>query len=128
VSPILRYGITCAALVGAAVLVAALFVDRPGMSGLLTAAAIALPVQVGLFGMMKRTAVGTNAFLAAWLGGMLIRMIVVGLVALALDLSPGLPEAPTLIGLVGFFFMMVLLEPLFLGLKAARSTSELRSE
>jgi hypothetical protein len=128
VSLLLKYGLACAALVGSAVLVAALFVGRSGLAGLLAAAVVALPVQIGLFALMARSAVGTNRFLAAWIGGMLVRMLVVGLVALALYLSPGLPEAPTLIGLVGFFFMMVLLEPLFLGLRTARSASELRSE
>lgn len=127
-SAVLRYGFLCIALVGAAVLLAALALGRDDLPGLLTAAAVALPVQIALFAGMSRAAPGTNAFLAAWVGGMLARMAVVGLVALALHRSPGLPEAPTLVGLVAFFFMMVLLEPRFLGLRGARSGSELRSE
>lgn len=125
---VLKYGLLCAALVVSAVLLATLAVGRDSLPGLLTAAAVALPVQLVLFAVMRRTAPGTNAFLAAWVGGMLVRMMVVGLVALALHRSPGLPEAPTLVGLVAFFFMMVLLEPLFLGLRAAQGGSELRSE
>jgi heme/copper-type cytochrome/quinol oxidase subunit 4 len=123
-----RYGLTCAAIVGTLVLLAALLLDPAGLAGVLIAAAVALPVQIVLFVAMSKSPAGTNRFLAAWIGGMLVRMVVVGSVALALSLRPGSAEAPTLLGLVGFFFVMVLLEPAFLGLRSARGASELRRE
>ena len=127
-SPVLKYGLACAALVGFGVLIAALVLDRAGLLGVVAAAAVALPVQVALFAGMKRATLGTNAFLGAWVGGMLARMALVGVVALALYRWRGLPEAPTLIGLVAFFFGMVLLEAPFLGLGKVRGASELRRE
>jgi hypothetical protein len=125
---VVRYGLICAAIVASGSGLAAVTLERPGLMGVLAAAAVALPVQVALFAAMSRSRVGTNRFLAAWVGGMLVRMLVVGLVALALDRWPGLPEAPTLLGLVAFFFVTVLLEPLFLGLRSTRGASELRRE
>ena len=124
----MRYGIACAAFVAAVVLVAALLMERASWMGVASAAAVALPVQIVLFAVMSRSPLGTNRFLAAWVGGMLVRMVIVGLVAWVLYRDPGLPEAPTLLGLVAFFFVMVLMEPLFLGLRVSRGASALRRE
>jgi hypothetical protein len=127
-TPIVRYALACAGVVGAAVLVAAVTLDGPGLAGVLAAAAVALPVQIGAFAALTWVRVGTNAFLAAWVGGTAVRMAVVGLAGWALVASPRFPPLPTLLGLAGFFSVMLLMEPHFLGLGATRSRTELRRE
>lgn len=124
----MKYGLASAGMIGLVVALTALVLGGPGATGVAVAGVIAFPVQMLLFAVMSRVRVGTNAFLAAWVGGMLARLVVVGLVALVVTRSSRLPEVPTLLGLAGFFLMMVLVEPLFLGLRAPRGARELRSE
>ena len=125
-TPIVRYALVCASVVGVAVLVAAVTLDGPGLAGVLAAAAVALPVQIGAFAALTRVRVGTNAFLAAWVGGTVVRMAVVGLAGWALVALPRFPPLPSLLGLAGFFFVMLLMEPRFLGLGATRDPTEQR--
>ena len=125
---IVRYALACAGVVGAAVLVAAVTLDGPGLAGVLAAAAVALPVQIGAFAALTRVRVGTNAFLAAWVGGTAVRLAVVGLGGWALVAFRRLPPLPTLLGLAGFFFVMLLMEPRFLWLGATRDLTEPRRE
>lgn len=127
-TPIVRYALACAGVVGAAVLVAAVTLSGPGLAGVSAAATVALSVQIGAFAALTRVRVGTNAFLAAWVGGTAVRMAVVGLAGWALVASPRFPPFPTLLGLAGFFFVMLLMEPHFLGLGSTRSRTELRRE
>ena len=127
-TPILRYALACAGVVGVAVLVAAVTLDGPNLVGVLAAAAVALPVQVGAFAALKRVQVGTNAFLAAWLGGTVVRLAVVGLAGWVLVALPRFPPLPTLLGLAGFLIVMLLMEPRFLGLGATRYGTEQRRE
>ena len=124
----MKYGLASAGMIGLVVALTALVLEGAGATGVAVAGVIAFSVQMLLFAVMSRVRVGTNAFLAAWVGGMLARLVVVGLVALVVTRSSGLPEVPTLLGLAGFFLMMVLVEPLFLGLRAPRGARELRSE
>ena len=119
-TPIVRYALACASVVGVAVLVAAVTLDGPGLAGVLAAAAVALPVQIGAFAALTRVRVGTNAFLAAWVGGTVVRMAVVELAGWALVALPRFPPLPSLLGLAGVFFVMLLMEPRFLGLGATR--------
>jgi hypothetical protein len=102
---------------------AAVLMDPSGLFGVLAAAAVALPIQVGAFALLAAAPAGTNRFLAAWVGGTLVRLAVVGIGGWAL-LRAGLPPAPTLLGLAGFFFAMLLLEPAFLGLGRTRQTTD----
>jgi hypothetical protein len=118
-----KYAGACLALVAVVLGVAALLMDPSGLFGVLAAAAVALPVQVGAFALLAAAPAGTNRFLAAWVGGTLVRLAVVGIGGWAL-LRGGLPRAPTLLGLAGFFFGMLLLEPAFLGLGRTRQTTE----
>ena len=127
-TPIVRYTLACAGVVGTAVLVAAVTLDGPGLAGVLAAAAVALPVQIGAFAALTRVRVGTNAFLAAWVGGTAVRLAVVGLAGWALVALPRFPPLPTLVGLAGFFFVMLLMEPRFLGLGVTRGLTEQRKE
>ena len=112
--PVLRYALSCLALVGVGSLLAGLLLGPQDLKGVLAAAAVAAPVQILAFAALAHAEAGTNTFLAAWVGGTLVRLVVVGVSAWALVGLQGLPKAPTLLGLAGFFFGMLLLEPWFL--------------
>ena len=127
-TPIVRYALACTGVVGAVALLAAVALDWPGLAGVLAAAAVALPVQIGSFAALKRVRVGSNAFLATWLGGTVVRMAVVGLAGWGLVALPQLPPLPTLLSLAVFFFVMLLMEPRFLGLSVTRDMTEQRKE
>ena len=109
------YAGACLALVGVVLGLAWVLMDPSGVFGVLAAAAVALPIQVGAFALLAAAPAGTNRFLAAWVGGTLVRLAVVGVGGWAL-MRAGLPPAPTLLSLAGFFFVMLLLEPTVLGL------------
>ncbi|MBU00617.1 MAG: hypothetical protein CME14_04885 [Gemmatimonadetes bacterium] len=90
------------------------FLDSAGRRGLVIAALIALPIQIIAFSAMLSFRSNWNRFLAVWVGGTLLRMVVIGLaafVAIRLDLE-GL--APMLLALAGFFFGLLLIEPIYL--------------
>ena len=112
----LRYAAACVLVVALGAGAATLLLDGSGAQGVLAAGAVALPIQVGAFAVLTRYPLGTTAFMAAWVGGTLVRMVVVGLGGWALVALPDLPPVPTLLGLAAFFFVMLLLEPRFLGL------------
>ena len=113
---VLRYAAAGAALVGLGVAVAWPVLDPRGRSGVLVAAAVALAVQVPAFAFLVRgRGRGTTGFLAAWVGGTLVRMGTILAAGLLLLGAAGVPPAPTLLGLAGFFFGLLLLEPLFWG-------------
>ena len=90
------------------------FLDPAGRRGLVIAALIALPIQILAFSAMLSFRSDWNRFLVVWVGGTLLRMVVIGLaafVAIRLDLE-GL--APMLLALAGFFFGLLLIEPIYL--------------
>ena len=90
------------------------FLDPAGRRGLVIAALIALPIQIIAFSAMLSFRSDWNRFLVVWVGGTLLRMGVIGLaafVAIRLDLE-GL--APMLLALAGFFFGLLLIEPIYL--------------
>lgn len=81
--------------------------------GIVAAAAVAYPVMVVSFAVMVRFKGAGNRFLAAWLGGVLVRLVVLGLAVVAVLTVDALRPAPTLLALAGFFFALLLLEPVF---------------
>lgn len=85
-----------------------------GRTGVALAAAVAWPVQVGAFALLLRWRGRLHGFLAMWVGGTLVRLGLVGAAAVLVARRPELPPAPTLLALAGFFFAMLLMEPLFL--------------
>lgn len=89
------------------------WLDASGRRGVLAAAAVAWPVQVAAFGLLVRHRGETRRFLAVWVGGTLVRMAVILAAAFALTRVSGLAPVPTLLGLAGFFFGLLLLEPVF---------------
>jgi len=114
VSNVTKYAFT--GLVGVALitLIFMPFLDSAGRRGLVIAAFIALPIQIVAFAAMLSFRSNWNRFLAVWVGGTLLRMVAIGLaafVAIRLDLE-GL--APMLLALAGFFFGLLLIEPIYL--------------
>jgi hypothetical protein len=90
------------------------WLSPPARTGLLVAALVAYPVQMVAFFLLVRYWGEQKRFLAVWAGGTVVRMAVIVVAALVLSRVEELPPAPTLLGLAGFFFGLLLLEPLFL--------------
>lgn len=82
--------------------------------GLVIGASIAFPIQWIAFGLLLKFRKKANAFLAVWAGGTLVRMgsvLAAGFLLLEVDSAD---PAALLLALAGFFFGLLLLEPLFL--------------
>ena len=111
---ITRYG--GVAFLGLILIIAGLWpwVSPPARTGILVAALVAYPVQMVAFFLLIRFWGEGTRFLLVWVGGMVGRMGVILLAALAVSRSTSLPPAPTLLAMAGFFFGLLLLEPLFL--------------
>lgn len=109
-----RYGGT--ALLALLLVTAGLWpwLSSPARTGVLVAALVAYPVQLVVFFLLVRFRGDRKRFMWAWMGGTAVRMGVVLLAGLALLWVERLPPAPTLLALAGFFFGLLLLEPLFL--------------
>jgi hypothetical protein len=118
----LRYA--ASALGGCAAVSLALwpFLDSDARRGILIAAAVALPVQIGAFALLIRFRENMNGFLAIWAGGTLVRMAVVGIVAAIAIRSGAAGAVPMLLALAGFFFGLLLLEPMFFRPGATETT------
>ena len=110
----LKYAWAALAILAAANGVMFPWLDGPGRAGLLVAAAITLPVQVAAFALLWKHAVRPAEGLVVWIGAAVVRMAVVVAVGLAVTLFPALSPAATLLGCAGFFFVLLMLEPVFL--------------
>lgn len=93
-----------------------------GRVGVVIAALVALPVQVVTFGLLLRFRDRLNGFLAAWVGGMLTRVVVLAVVAVFAVRSGSERAVPMLLALAGFFFALLLLEPLYFRPAAGKTT------
>jgi hypothetical protein len=78
------------------------------------AAVIAYVIQLGAFGLMVALQSQPQLFMIGWLAGMVVRFGAVGVCAFWLSRTAALPLSTTLLSLVGFLFLLLLLEPLFL--------------
>jgi hypothetical protein len=107
---------------GSIVLVLWYFLDPAGRRGVMTAAAIALPVQVIAFAALVRFRTRFSRFLVVWAGGTLVRMAVVVGVAYVVLRSHAEGAVAMLLALAGFFFLLLLLEPLYFRLELADTT------
>ena len=117
-----RYGGVALAVV--ALVTAGLWpwLSSPARLGVLVAAAVAYPVQLLAFFLLVRFRGDGNRFMVVWMGGTLVRMGVILTAAVVLTRVEALPPAPTLLALAGFFFGLLLLEPLFLRRREADSS------
>ena len=109
-------GYALAGLLIVAVAVAGLFpfLDESGRRGILIAAGVAYPVQVVAFGLLLRARGDPSRFFAWWGVGVVVRIgvvVVAGLIALRIE---SLGAEALLLSLAGFFFVLLLIEPVFL--------------
>lgn len=84
-----------------------------GRRGVVVAGLIALAVQVVAFSLLLRFRGRMNGFLAVWAGGTLVRMAVVVGVAVVTLRAGTAGAVPMLLALAGFFFGLLLLEPIY---------------
>jgi len=98
------------------------WLSGPSRAGILLAALVAYPVQMLAFFLLVRFWRDRKRFLLVWIGGTVARMGIILAAALVLTRWGGPPPAPTLLGLAGFFFGLLLLEPLFLRPRGAETT------
>lgn len=100
------------ALAGAGLL--SLMLDAAATQAVWLAAGIAWGVQLAAFAGLMLVRERSQLFLLGWLLGLALRFLAVMAVALWLSREPVLPIRPALVSLVGFLFVLLLLEPLFL--------------
>jgi len=113
VSASARYGAASVTLVALVTLALWPFLDPTGRQGVLVAAGIALPMQIAAFAMLVRFRGRLKGFMAAWAGGMALRLVtVVGVAFWAIRTGSG-GVVPMLLSLAGFFFALLVIEPLF---------------
>ena len=110
-SPSLKYATIGVSVIAIVVVGLMPILDAVAWRGVVVAAAIALPVQIAAFAVLNRYHGQLNGFLAAWVGGTMLRMIVLAVVAFVVIRSGTEGAVPTLLALVGFFFGLLLLEP-----------------
>ncbi|MSR21857.1 MAG: hypothetical protein EXR91_12955 [Gemmatimonadetes bacterium] len=109
----LRYASAAVLLVGVVTLGLWPFVGEAARTGVLVAGVIALPIQVLAFSQLVRYRGRANGFLAAWAGGMALRAVVVVVAAIVVIRSGTESAVPMLLALPGFFFGLLLLEPIY---------------
>jgi hypothetical protein len=109
-----RYGAASATLIGVLTLAAWPFLESAGRAGVLVAAGVALPVQVGSFALLTRFRNQVNRFLAVWVGSAVVRMAALGAVAFLFLPTGAAGMAPALVALATFFVALLFLEPRYL--------------
>ena len=115
------YALTAAGVIAGAALVIAL-VGGPAVSRAVWISAVfAFGLQAGAFAMLLLVRDRTELFMAGWLGGMVLRFAAVGGMAFYASRYTTLPLEILLLSLVGFVFVLLLLEPVFLRWDLRRS-------
>jgi hypothetical protein len=89
------------------------FLEPAARRGVLVAAAVAIPVQLTAFAVLFRFRGRMPGFMAAWAGGMAVRALAVLAVAFVVIRSGAEGAVPMLLALAGFFFALLLLEPVY---------------
>ncbi len=87
--------------------------ESDGRRGVVIAGAIALVIQAIAFSLLLRFRGRLNGFLAVWAGSTLVRMAVVSGVAVFTLRAGTAGAVPMLLALAGFFFGLLLLEPIY---------------
>lgn len=117
-----RYAVAGAAIVAASTAALWPWLDPAARSGVLVAGLVALPIQVAAFSLLLRYRGELTGFLAVWAGSTLFRMAVVGVVAMLAIRSGAEGVVPMLLALAGFFFGLLLLEPVYFRSEARKTT------
>lgn len=102
-----------------------MLLDEPGRQGSLVAGLVAYPVQVAAFWLLLRAREEPTRFLVWWGAGIGLRVSVVIVVGVASRNLGSTDPASLVLSLVGFFFILLLIEPVFLkvGREEARSAA-----
>jgi hypothetical protein len=108
------YALTALGLMVALAGAGSLVVSDSAVPALWFSAGVAYVLQLIAFAGLVAGREQPNRFLAGWLLGMALRFGVVGGVAWWLSRSAALPREAALVSLVGFVFLLLLLEPVFL--------------
>ena len=107
------YAVATLALIAIVGWLLTLAFDEPaGAAAIRLSAVVAAVVQIAAF-VVTRSMMTRNA-MAAWGAGSLVRMVTLIVYALLAVKVLGLAPAPALLSLAVFFFLSMLLEPLFL--------------
>jgi hypothetical protein len=93
--------------------VTALVLGSAAKWAIVFAAVVAYGLQLVAVGVLLAVRNHATMFLAGWLGGMALRAVGLILAGLWLSRTP-LPRATAMLSLVGFLFLLLMLEPLFL--------------
>jgi hypothetical protein len=115
VRAVLSYGAASAVILAVLALGVSGWVDRAEPSAVWLAAGLAWPVQMAAFFALVRGRNGPG-FMVGWAGGMALRFMTVGAAALLVTRTELFDPVTALVSLVGFVFVLVLMEPLFLRL------------
>ena len=108
-----RYAKVGTAVVGGVVLLTWPFLNSESWRGVLIAALVALPVQVISFALLQRYRHELKRFIIAWVGSTVVRIGVIGIVALVAFRSGMAGGVSMLLALATFFFGLLLLEPVY---------------
>lgn len=108
----LLYAATGAAATLVAAAIASLLVDES--RAVWVAAGIAYVIQLAAFGLIVALSSQPQLFMIAWVAGMMFRFGALGLSAAWVSRTNALPASTMLLSLVGFLFLLLLIEPLFL--------------
>ncbi|HET9441269.1 MAG TPA: hypothetical protein VFO52_13925 [Longimicrobiales bacterium] len=110
----LAYAAAGLVLVVLITIVAAALADTTARRAIVIAAVIAYVLQLVAFGLLLALRDKAHLFIAGWLGGMLLRFGALGACLFWASRTTALPRTPLVLSLVGFVFMLLLLEPVFL--------------
>lgn len=110
----LAYALAGLVLVVLITIVAAALVNDAFRPAIVAAAAIAYGLQLAAFALLLALRDKPHLFMAGWLGGMLLRFGALGACLFWASRTTVLPRTPLVLSLVGFVFMLLLLEPVFL--------------
>jgi hypothetical protein len=108
------YAVAGAVLTIAIAAIVSLLAGANAAKAVWLSAALAYGLQLVAFVPLLRFRDRANLFLAGWLGGMVLRFAALGALAFWATRATSLPRATLLLSLVGFVFLLVLLEPVFL--------------
>ena len=112
----LRYMAVSAGVAGLVGALIVLVFGREMVTPVLVAAGIGLVVQALAAVLLFGNTVGADPsrFMVGWAGGALLRMMAVVATGLWLTQEDAVADAPALLSLVTFLFVLTLIEPLFL--------------
>jgi hypothetical protein len=98
----LQYAVAGLVVTGLGVLVASALAGPETLGAVIFAAGLAYGVQLAAFALLVLVRDRGSMVLAGWVGGMVLRFLVVGVVAVWLSRSPVMPVKPALLSLVAF--------------------------